>query len=366
MVTTQSWIVGTSGDWSTAAGWVSGAVPTSTEDAVINNSNAVTVDGTAVAHSLALDSSTLTLSGTLTLGTSLTVDGGSEIFMSGGSLSAQSIVTDNSGYILGYGTVGGDVIGDGFIIGPSGGTLEFEGLLAGSVVYGYPYTPSTLKLDQPAEFTGSLNYISVGDTLDLVGITANSGVYNGSTLTINETDGQHLVYNVFNASVAGDTLNVVAGTNQTEVYWSQPTESWIVGTSGDWSTAAGWVSGAVPTSTEDAVISSSMAVTVNGTAVANLLTLDASILTLSGTLTLGTALTVDDGAQLPLIGGTLSAQSISSNNNGSLSGYGTVGGAVSGDVNITATGGTLTVQGSLAGDRGVLDIGGRVTGAVSA
>jgi hypothetical protein len=101
-------------------------------------------------------------------------------------------VTDNSGYILGYGTVGGDVIGDGFIIGPSGGTLEIEGSLSGSVVYGYPYTPSTLKLDRPAEFTGSLNYISVGDTLDLVGITANSGVYNGSTLTINETNGQHL------------------------------------------------------------------------------------------------------------------------------------------------------------------------------
>jgi hypothetical protein len=51
-----------------------GAVPGSTDDAVINNSNAVTVNGTAVAHSLALNNSTLTVSSMLTLGTSLTVD----------------------------------------------------------------------------------------------------------------------------------------------------------------------------------------------------------------------------------------------------------------------------------------------------
>ena len=109
------------------------------------------------------------------------------------------------------------------------------------------------------------------------------------------------------------------------------TQYWISGTSGDWSTAADWVSGVVPSSTDDVVISStSNGMTVNGTAVADLLTLDASILTLGGTLTLGTSLTVNDGAQFRLLGGTLSAQSISSNNSGSLSGYGTVSGTVSG------------------------------------
>jgi hypothetical protein len=133
------------------------------------------------------------------------------------------------------------------------------------------------------------------------------------------------------------------------------TQYWISGTSGDWSTAADWVSGVVPSSTDDAVISTtSNGMTVNGTAVANLLTLDASILTLSGTLTLGTSLTVDDGAQWLLIGGTLSAQSISSNNNGSLSGYGTVSGAVSGQIDISAASGFLKVQGSLAADQGHL------------
>ena len=75
------------------------------------------------------------------------------------------------------------------------------------------------------------------------------------------------------------------------------TQYWISGRSGDWSDAADWVSGVVPSSTDDAVITStSNGMTVSGTAVANLLTLDASILTLGGTLTLGTSLTVDEGA----------------------------------------------------------------------
>lgn len=61
-MTTQYWITGTSGDWSTAADWQLGVVPGSTDDAVSNNSNSVTVNATAVAHSLTLDNSLLTVS----------------------------------------------------------------------------------------------------------------------------------------------------------------------------------------------------------------------------------------------------------------------------------------------------------------
>ena len=70
-MTTQYWITGASGDWSTAADWVSGVVPGSTDGTVIANTSNVTVNGTAVAYSLTLDNSILTVSGTLTLGTSL-------------------------------------------------------------------------------------------------------------------------------------------------------------------------------------------------------------------------------------------------------------------------------------------------------
>ena len=382
----KSWITGASGDWSTGSDWLSGASPTSTDDAVINNSYAVTVNGTAVAHSLTLNNSTLTLSGALTLGTSLTVDGGG-LNLSGGTLSAQSIVSDSGtyGYLYGYGTVIGAVSGS-VDIGANGGTLTVQGSLAGDQGYFYINSgatlelstgtslaidfygnPATLKLDAPTAFTGSIQNITLGDTIDLVGIAASSASYSGSTLTINETNGQQLSYSV-SGSVAGNILTVASDNNGgTDIYWSEPQPSvppvaasvyWITGASGDWSTGSDWLSGVPPTSTADAVINNSSAVTVNGTAVAHSLTLNNSTVIVSGALTLGTSLTVDGGAYLKLGGGTLSAQSIVSDSgtSGSLFGYGTVGGAVSGGVNIWADGGTLKVQGSLAGDQGAFFI----------
>ena len=97
--------------------------------------------------------------------------------------------------------------------------------------------------------------------------------------------------------------------------------------------------------------------TVNGTAVANSLALDgSSYLSVGGALTLGASLILDGGT-LALSGGTLSAQSITNvSENGYLFGHGTVSGAVSGDVVITADGGTLDVQGPIAGDHAFLEI----------
>jgi hypothetical protein len=125
-MTTQYWNTGTAGDWSTAADWLSGIVPGSSDDAVINNSSAVTVNGTAVAHSLTLDSSTLTVSGTLTLGTSLTL-AESYLNLSGGTLAAQSITGTGAPQLVGYGTVSGAVTGIEVIA--DGGTLKFQGSL---------------------------------------------------------------------------------------------------------------------------------------------------------------------------------------------------------------------------------------------
>ena len=221
---------------------------------------------------------------------------------------------------------------------------------------------ATLKLDAPAAFTGAIEEVVVGDAIDLAGITASSATYSGTTLTINETNGQQLIYSV-SGSLTGDAVTVASDNNGgTLVYWgaapAATSQYWITGASGDWSDAADWESGSVPTSTDGAVITNSSGVTVNGTAAAYSLTLDGSYLTVSGTLTLGTSLTVDDYARLTLSGGTLSAQSISSTSGGDFYGYGTVGGAVNGAVYITAAGGALQVQGSLAGDQGTFTIDG--------
>ena len=383
-MTTQYWVTGASGDWSDAADWQSGAVPGSTDGAVITGSYGVTVDGTAAAYSLTLDESYLTVSGTLTLGTSLTVDDSATLTLSGGTLSAQSISSNDGGYLSGYGTISGAVSGLVFITA-AGGALQVQGSLAGDqgrfTIDGgstleltngdaapviFDGNSATLKLDAPAAFTGPIEQIVVGDAIDLAGITASSATYSGSTLTINETDGQQLVYNNVTGSLAGAAVTTASDNEGgTLVYWgSAPaatSQYWVTGASGDWSDAADWQSGAVPGSTDGAVITGSYGVTVDGTAAAYSLTLDESYLTVSGTLTLGTSLTVDDSATLTLSGGTLSAQSISSNDGGYLSGYGTISGAVSGLVFITAAGGALQVQGSLAGDQGRFTIDGGST-----
>jgi hypothetical protein len=264
-VTTQTWITGTSGDWSTVAGWVSGTVPSATDDAVINNTNTVTVNGTAVANSLTLDNSEVTISGTLTLGTSLTLDGGTDQFLlNGGTLAAQSITSNGLSEFIGFGTISVTGTVAGFVyIDAAGGTLKVDGPLAGQVYYAgnelsyfislgatlelssgtasavsftqnsfvngiYQEHPDTLKLDIPAAFTGPISNISVGDMIDLVGITANSATISGSGLTINETNGQQLTYNynghsAFNASIAGDSLLVASdGNGGTLVYVAAP------------------------------------------------------------------------------------------------------------------------------------------------
>ena len=94
-----------------------------------------------------------------------------------------------------------------------GGTLQVQGSLAGdqgdfnidadatlelsnggsAYVY-FDGSSATLKLDAPTAFTGAIYGIVVGDTIDLAGITASSATYSGTTLTINETNGQQLIY----------------------------------------------------------------------------------------------------------------------------------------------------------------------------
>ncbi len=239
----------------------------------------MTVNGTAAAYSLTLDgdSHPLTVSGTLTLGASLTVDEGATLTLSGGTLSAQSISSNNTGYLFGYGTVGGAVSGD-VSITAAGGALQVQGSLAGDQGTFTIDGGASLELSNggaaPVDFRrgfrhpqarrarrihGTDRRVVVGDAIDLAGITASSATYSGSTLTINETNGQQLAYNNVTGSLTGDAVTVASDNNGgTLVYWGAApavtTQYWITGASGDWSDAADWVSGAVPGSTDGVVI----------------------------------------------------------------------------------------------------------------
>ena len=103
----------------------------------------------------------------------------------------------------------------------SNATLELSNGSANQTVFNGQL--GTLKLDAPTAFTGSIYDITLGDTIDLVGITASSATYSGTTLTINETNGQQLIYNNVSGSVAGDIVTVASDNNGgTLVYWAQP------------------------------------------------------------------------------------------------------------------------------------------------
>jgi hypothetical protein len=48
-------------------------------------------------------------------------------------------------------------------------------------------------------------------------------------------------------SIAGDIVTVTSDKHGgTLLYWSQPLESWLTGTTGDWLTGSDWQSGVTP------------------------------------------------------------------------------------------------------------------------
>ena len=179
-------------------------------------------------------------------------------------------ITADGGALQVQGSLAGD---QGNFTIDGGATLELSSGAAAPVIF--DGNSATLKLDAPAAFTGAIEGVVVGDAIDLAGITASSATYSGSTLTINETNGQHLTYGNVTGSLAGDAVTVASDNEGgTVVYWGAApavtTQYWIAGASGEWSDAADWVSGVVPGSTDDAVIAYTMGtapqVTVDGTA----------------------------------------------------------------------------------------------------
>ena len=148
--------------------------------------------------------------------------------------------------------VQGSLAGDqGTFTIDGGATLELSTSNDGAAPVIFDGGSATLKLDAPAAFTGAIEDVVVGDAIDLAGITASSATYSGSTLTINETNGQQLTYSNVSGSLTGDAVTVASDNNGgTLVYWgtapAATTQYWITGASGDWSDAADWESGAVP------------------------------------------------------------------------------------------------------------------------
>ena len=354
-------------------------MPGSITDAVINNSNAVAVDGMAAAYSLTLNNSTITDSGSLTLGLSLSVHGTSDFALSGGTLSTPSIAGDNGDYvgITGYGTVDGGAVSGDLVIAASGGTLKFEGSVSGATYFGINRSATlelvdgtsqtidiggsdaTLKLDAPSAFAGTILNLALSDTIDLAGITASSATYSGTTLTINETDGQQLTYNNINRQRRGRYRH-----GRERQRWRNrrlldnayfPGDRFLEqGTAGDWSAATDWNLGTPPTLNTPAVIdaSGSYVVTITTATTAELLAVNAAGVDVqdetNGSLTLGGALTINGGS-FSVIGGSLTASLIDVESAGHFNAEGTVSAPLDNDGGTVEALGNLTLSGAATG-----------------
>ncbi|TPM07083.1 hypothetical protein FJ960_09200 [Mesorhizobium sp. B2-3-11] len=305
-----SWIFGATGDWSTAANWVTGTVPTSADDTSLDSvpSGAATITGAAEANSLALDSSYLTDGGTLTLGTALTMTNGSYLYLDGGTVDAPSGISFEDDTALdhvvnsgGSSSIAGDVGGHGEV-DINGGSLA----VSGSINDWYVYVNSgsmTVAGSVNDVITNVYGSLTVGGLMD--GFLTH--VYNSGSLTV---DG----------SLSGAAAIVDSGGSMT-------------------------VDGSVSVGI---VVNVSGSMTVGGA-----LNTGNSSSHVSGSLTVGGALT---GGEVDIVGGSLE-----------------IGGASSSPIVFSSGGGTLRLDApaeftgaiTVSGTTPTLDLAGVAVGAVS-
>ncbi len=160
-----------------------------------------------------------------TTSNALTIDNGGLMFLSAGSLSATGGLTVKSGGTLegSSSTFGSPIVNNGTVLA-AGGVLLLQGSVSGSGVLGFDSGAhgtleiagttgnpvlmagtTTLQLDSPSNYTGT---VSAGgsDTIILQGITADSAVLNGSTLSVK--NGGTQVYALATSGLTGDTFSV--------------------------------------------------------------------------------------------------------------------------------------------------------------
>jgi hypothetical protein len=89
-------------------------------------------------------------------------------------------ITDESGTF----DLGGGVSGNGQITISSGSVLELGQASAATQKVSFADSTGTLQLDQPVLFKSPISGFRRGDTIDAIGVTANSAVYSGGNLTL--------------------------------------------------------------------------------------------------------------------------------------------------------------------------------------
>ena len=171
------------------------------------------------------NSGNMSIAGTLDVANGLTVTSTGSILLQGGSIidpPAGTLTINAGAELTGNGSVSEPIVNNGTITaaggllalnGPItgngqlnigvGATLELGGATGETVSFGGNI--GTLKIDNPASFTGTISGLAAGDVIDVDGLTVTSAVVNGSTLTLT-AGGQTFNYQVAGAGLTGNVF----------------------------------------------------------------------------------------------------------------------------------------------------------------
>ncbi|WP_153802434.1 T9SS type A sorting domain-containing protein [Paludibacter jiangxiensis] len=346
-----------SGNWSNTATWGGAAVPTSSEDVVVNNGINVNVDVNAACKSLSIasgnKSSYLTISGTckLDVSGSITINAGSGsgnnkyIAVGSGTLNAGSVTMADTGgdnrdsYIsisTGTATISGNITMNGssnrnqIVFFDAGflnmaGTGTISGGTISSVAGGYTALSSgTVNYNGNAQAIGAYAYynltLSGSGTKTFVASTViNNNISINSGASANLGAGLIHTANALYLNGSLQPSSIYGGTGSPAIYINtayfvpatgvlSTANNWTGATSTVWNTTSNWSKGTVPTASDDAFIPNVTNKPVIGTsAVCNNLAISpSSSVTINGSNTLSVARNLNSFGTFICNAGTLS------------------------------------------------------------
>jgi hypothetical protein len=138
------------------------------------------------------------------------VDSGAIWELSGSAPSAPSVVNDGTVIVdnatLAVGLLAANPGQSGTVDVANGGVLELQQEVANDQSVIFTSGPTTLRLDEPTLFGGTIANFSSDDTIELIGVSAVSASVTGSVLTVVEDNGAMLVFNVVDAVQGSSTI----------------------------------------------------------------------------------------------------------------------------------------------------------------
>jgi hypothetical protein len=223
-------VTAVSGDWQDGSKWMSGAPPTASTDVVLNKSG-FEANQSITIHSLSTNASSLFANAGLTVAQEIRLGASGYLKVTGalnaGAMSGGTVdLFGGVSHIASlsntrFTAIGGATVVTGGITNSTilaGGGLEIGGAVTASAISA---AGANLRLDDPTE-VGPITNVTVGTTIDLVGISAKSAIWDGQTVTVEKVGGGMLTLSV-TGPVDGQTVQFAPDNHGgTNLFWRPP------------------------------------------------------------------------------------------------------------------------------------------------